>query len=940
MALGNLSIGVKIDKGSLKKATSELKSELDWAGNQIEKWLGNKLNKLVDFAVIDQIRQWFTGVAKWVLNLAGNLEQAKVAFGTMLGSGEKADKMLRDLSEFASKTPFELTGIRQTAKQLLAFGIESEKIIPTLKSLGDVSAGLSVPIEQVAYAYGQVRVAGRLLGGELRQFTNAGVPLIEELSKNLWVAQDKIRKMVEDGAISFSDVEKAFQSMSGEGGKFADLMTKQSATLQGSWSNLVDASAQLGEAFGSIFIPALTQLTQAITPMITSLKDWVAENPRLAGGIGIVVTAIVGLLSVVSALTVIWPALVGTITTLWAVFTVANLPILAFAWALAWLVAIYQTNTFGIKSLVKEAQGMSVEFQKGTEEFEKHKKEVDKLTKAQKELDEKYKAGKITKEQYTKQSEALQTRLKVEKNIVDNLGKQGYANLEVAQQWVKDAVDRLNKTRLDPSATISAIRAQAQEARNAIVAYIKLAQARAIAIQGEAGKVAMDTSFIWYLSRGWETGVDRANKLLDDAKKITDEAKQYQDLLTDIDKQISNPSRLPSSWGGGWGSATGKKAKEDKTALEALEHQLEKVKDKYEKMKDAEKDLEDKTKEYTKNMKQYYRDLEDGIKLTEKSIVSLQDKYKKDTNTDRADFLRWQATKSVGIGTEVTGLQEQLTRAQTSWDTNSYTEIQKLQEQITTKQKEQEEIKKNLVALWFTELELQKEIARATGTEASRDLDDFKTKQELKKKQYEDDLAKLETQKRIYEYFETTKFDTTLGLQKALKDDKLYAMDEENRQLFIKLAERQIALIQEKNEKIAMEQELAQVTTDLSNGVTAIQSKNVKILKAEYQDLIRVIQQAVVAQQSLNNARAGKWYAEGGYTWDWPRYGEAGTVHYGEYVLSQPMLAKLPWIIPALEAIRMGWGSYDNSRKITVGSLSVWSRSDADSLLDGLLWKL
>lgn len=74
--------------------------------------------------------------------LGGNLEKSEIAFTTMLGSEEKALSMLKDLTDFAKKTPFELVGIRDSAKQLLAMGITQEKMIPSLKALGDISAGL------------------------------------------------------------------------------------------------------------------------------------------------------------------------------------------------------------------------------------------------------------------------------------------------------------------------------------------------------------------------------------------------------------------------------------------------------------------------------------------------------------------------------------------------------------------------------------------------------------------------------------------------------------------------------------------------------------------------------------------------------------------------------------------------------------------------------
>lgn len=94
------------------------------------------------------------------LALGDKYEQAHISFSTMLGSAEKGSKMLADLSAFAQKTPFELQGIRDSAKQLMAMGIEADRMIPTLKALGDASAATGAPLEQIAYAYGQIKTAG------------------------------------------------------------------------------------------------------------------------------------------------------------------------------------------------------------------------------------------------------------------------------------------------------------------------------------------------------------------------------------------------------------------------------------------------------------------------------------------------------------------------------------------------------------------------------------------------------------------------------------------------------------------------------------------------------------------------------------------------------------------------------------------------------------
>lgn len=214
----------------------------------------------------------------------------------MLGSAERADNLLRDLSEFAQRTPFELTGIRQNAKQLLAMGVQTKDLLPTLKSLGDVSAGLSVPLERLALNYGQVISQGKLTGRELRDFTVAGVPILEELSRMLNKSTAEIQEMISAGEITSDVVVQAFRNMSSEGGRFANLMDQQSQTVQGTRSNLRDALDQLGEVIGTIFIPALTSITRAIIPLVDRLRNRVQENPQLAKTIGIVTTAIVALI--------------------------------------------------------------------------------------------------------------------------------------------------------------------------------------------------------------------------------------------------------------------------------------------------------------------------------------------------------------------------------------------------------------------------------------------------------------------------------------------------------------------------------------------------------------------------------------------------------------------------------------------------------------------
>jgi len=183
----------------------------------------------------------FGYLGKKMIEAAADFEQTTIAFTTMLGSAEKANTLLRDLAEFAARTPFELKDVEKGAKALLAFGIEETKILPTLKSLGDVSAGLSVPMERLILNFGQVKAQTKLTGRELRDFAIAGVPILDELAKNLNKSKAEILDLVSAGKIGFPEVEAAFKSMSSEGGKFYDLMDKQSKTFLGRISNIKDS---------------------------------------------------------------------------------------------------------------------------------------------------------------------------------------------------------------------------------------------------------------------------------------------------------------------------------------------------------------------------------------------------------------------------------------------------------------------------------------------------------------------------------------------------------------------------------------------------------------------------------------------------------------------------------------------------------------------------
>lgn len=171
----------------------------------------------------------------------GEFQQFEIAFETMLGSGQKAKGMISDLANLAAYTPFDMKGVVNGAKQLLAYGFAANEITDTMRRLGDVSAGLGLNLQDLTWLYGTTMVQGRLFTRDLMQFTGRGIPLTEELAKQFGVTKDKVSELVTAGKVGFPEVKKAIESLTNEGGKFGGLMEKQSHSITGQISNIQDS---------------------------------------------------------------------------------------------------------------------------------------------------------------------------------------------------------------------------------------------------------------------------------------------------------------------------------------------------------------------------------------------------------------------------------------------------------------------------------------------------------------------------------------------------------------------------------------------------------------------------------------------------------------------------------------------------------------------------
>lgn len=208
------------------------------------------------------------GIVSEVANVRGQFQQLEVAFNTMLGSADKAEALMAQLVRTAAITPFDLEGVAQGAKQLLAYGMEAEKVNETLIRLGDIAAGLSMPLNDLVYLYGTTMAQGRLYTQDLNQFTGRGIPMIEELAKVFGVAESKVKDLVEAGRVGFPEVQKVIENLTGEGSKFGGLMEEQSKTITGQISNIEDAIASMFNEMGKQSEGVINTTLSGVTYMV------------------------------------------------------------------------------------------------------------------------------------------------------------------------------------------------------------------------------------------------------------------------------------------------------------------------------------------------------------------------------------------------------------------------------------------------------------------------------------------------------------------------------------------------------------------------------------------------------------------------------------------------------------------------------------------------
>ena len=219
-----------------------------------------------------------TNILKDVIRIGGELGNQRIALGAILQDGGKATDMFSKIQSLAVKSPFGIMDLNQYTKQLSAYGIEYNELYETMKRMADISAGVGVDMGRIILAFGQVKAAGFLKGTELRQFTEANIPMVEKLAEKFSLLEKRIVSagevydMISKKKVTFEDVKAVLWDLTDEGGMFNNMQEVLSESLASKWKNLADA---IDVMYGKISDGWVGDALKGVAGLLTEItKGW------------------------------------------------------------------------------------------------------------------------------------------------------------------------------------------------------------------------------------------------------------------------------------------------------------------------------------------------------------------------------------------------------------------------------------------------------------------------------------------------------------------------------------------------------------------------------------------------------------------------------------------------------------------------------------------
>lgn len=270
---------------SQQRAARQAKNTGKAFGEQ-ESYLSNLIKKMAVYASFRQVGNFLTSVRE----VTAQFELQRVSLGAILQDANKGEQIFSQIKQFALNSPLSILDMTRYTKQLAAYKIEYDELFEMTKRFADISVGLGVDYQRIVLAAGQTRTATYLRASELKQFTELGVPLLEELSIKLskmngeMVSTAEVMDMISKRAISWELVKEVLYDMTDAGGMFYNMQIRQGNTLYGLWQKLGDAASVMYEQIGNTGW-VNSGMKEAIQLLTELMRNWKAVGLTAATSI-------------------------------------------------------------------------------------------------------------------------------------------------------------------------------------------------------------------------------------------------------------------------------------------------------------------------------------------------------------------------------------------------------------------------------------------------------------------------------------------------------------------------------------------------------------------------------------------------------------------------------------------------------------------------------
>lgn len=260
-------------------------------------------------SIVGQLRNEFLGLysiyaaqnfLRAVVDIGGELENQKIAMASILQDEGKATTIFNQIKKLAVASPFGVMDLNQYAKQLSAYSIPYNELYDTMKRLADISAGVGVDMGRIILAYGQIKAAKFLKGTELRQLTEANIPMVDKLAKRFSklegriVSAGEVLDMISKKKVTFEDVKDVLWELTDDGGMFNNMQEVLSESVKSKWKNLADAIdimlGDIAESMGS----TLKWTAESLTTLAQNWKEVVPAIEAAVGAFGVYKVATFG----------------------------------------------------------------------------------------------------------------------------------------------------------------------------------------------------------------------------------------------------------------------------------------------------------------------------------------------------------------------------------------------------------------------------------------------------------------------------------------------------------------------------------------------------------------------------------------------------------------------------------------------------------------------